>query len=201
MTEDMELLHQKIDYLTAQFEAQNKKMQSLEELKDDMLPMMNSLVRLSIEQLSEIGCDVFQIEDLIFLVKRLLRNTQMFIKAMDRLEATMDLIDEVEFLGKQVFDNFTEKLAAMEKAGYFSLAEEGGQVLDRLVHEMSVEDLRMLGGSITPAVKALQEIPEDEDASYFAMLKAFSDPRTRKGMLRLLNVLKTLADQPEIISN
>ena len=52
------------------------------------------------------------------------------------------------------------------------------------------------------ALLAVQEQPvEDTDASFLALFRDLRDPKVRKGMARLLNIVKVLADQPEISQN
>ena len=92
MENDMVLLHQKIDslteqvaLLTTQAAIQQQRQQAFDELKDDMIPMANHMIKLSIDELAEIG-DEFQIEDLFFLLKRMMRNTNLILDMFDRLE-------------------------------------------------------------------------------------------------------------------
>ena len=101
MDKDLALLHDKIDYLTEQLEEQRKRLQAFDELKKDLLPIANHMVKLSIEELAEIGTE-FQLEDLLFLFKRLLRNTNLLLSMMDRLESLLALSDDAQLLGKQV---------------------------------------------------------------------------------------------------
>jgi uncharacterized protein YjgD (DUF1641 family) len=52
------------------------------------------------------------------------------------------------------------------------------------------------------ALQAIQEEPTPEgDVSAWALLRDLRDPKVRKGMARLLNMLKVLAEQPEVGKN
>ena len=44
----------------------------------DAIPVVNHMVKLSIDELAEIGTD-FQLEDLTFLLKRVLRDTRLLV--------------------------------------------------------------------------------------------------------------------------
>ena len=47
------------------------------------------------------------------------------------------------------------------------------------------------------ALGALQtDAPGEENPSVWALLRDLSDPKVRRGMARLLNIVKVLADQP-----
>jgi uncharacterized protein YjgD (DUF1641 family) len=57
---------QKMDAILDQLEAQRQRSLALEELKNDLIPIGNQMVKLTIDELAEIGSD-FQLEDLLFL--------------------------------------------------------------------------------------------------------------------------------------
>ena len=61
---EIALLHEKVDRLTALLEAQERRQQAFEELKQDMIPIVNNAIKLSIEELAEIGTE-FKLEDLL----------------------------------------------------------------------------------------------------------------------------------------
>lgn len=211
METDLALLHQKIDYLTAQVEEQRKRQQGFEELKQDMLPIVNHLIKLSIDELAEIGMD-FELEDLLFLLKRLLRDTRKFILLLDRVDALMDLADEVGLLGKQMFSNAVENLDRLEREGYFGIARGGWHIVERLAQEFSEDEIKDLGDLavstlhsvaqpdtlrlVSQAAQAIQE-PEPDRVSALFLIRQLADPQTRKGLARMLNVVKALSDSPD----
>lgn len=214
-TSDLDLLHSKLDYLTEQFEAQKRRQQALEELKDDMVPIFNHMVRLSIEELAEVGSE-FRVEDLLFLLKRLLRNTDTLLRLMDLMEAGVGLSDEMQILGKQVFSNAVETLDRLERDGYFAFMREGWNVVERIVTEFDEQDVRALGDNIVTilgtvrsmtqpevlalannAISAIGPAAEPEGTiSTLGLLRELSNPQVRRGMARLLNIVKALADEP-----
>jgi uncharacterized protein YjgD (DUF1641 family) len=210
-------LDQKVDYLTQQMDIQLKRQQAFEELKDDIVPIVNHMIKLSIDELAEIGSD-FESEDLFFLLKRVLRNTNLLLNMMDRLEAIMGVADEVQLLGKQVFSSTVEELDRLEREGFFAFGREGWNIVERIVNEYSQEDLQALGDNIVTIIttirnmtqpeilslanNAIGAIQEDsmelENVSTWTLVREFSNPKVRKGLSRMLNIVKALADQPDI---
>jgi uncharacterized protein YjgD (DUF1641 family) len=210
----------KVDHLTQLLEAQQRRQQDLDELKADLIPIGNQMLKLSIDELAEIGTE-FQMEDLFFLLKRLLRNTHTLVSLLEGLEAGMGLAEEANLIGKQVFSNVVEELDQMEHKGYFAFAREGWSILDRIVTEFSEEDVRALGDNIVTILYTVRNMtqpeilelanrslaaiqPEDEitpdSVSTWSLLRELSDPKVRVGMARMLNLLKVLADQPPPVS-
>ncbi len=221
MDTDLSALHTKIDllttqvgYLTEQLEEQRKRQRELVELKQDMVPIVNHMIKLSIDELAEIGND-FQAEDLLYLLKRMLRNTNNLVLLLERLEGLMGMADETKLLGRQVFNQTVEALDEMEQKGYFAFARGMGYVTERIISEFGEEDVQALGDNIVTIlttvrnmtqpevlglannmVGAMHEEPEEKDLSTWQLLRELSDPKVRKGMARMLNLVKAMADQP-----
>lgn len=211
---------EKLDYLTRQYDEQIKRQDELNELKEDLLPIANHMIKLSIDELAEIGTE-FQVEDLLFLLKRLLRDTHLLVSLLDRLESTVELADETSRIGQQVFNQAVLSLDRLEREGYFTFAQGGWRIIERIVNEFNEEDIDALGENIVTilttvrnltqpeimsltnnALQAIQNDPvTDGNISMWALLRDFNDPKVRKGMARLMNMLKVIADQPEINEN
>jgi|SRR3990170_950076 len=214
------LVLEKLEYLTQQFETQRRQQEELSELKEDLIPIANHMIKLSIDELAEIGSE-FQLEDLLFLLKRLLRDTHLLMKLLDRLEATMELADELQVVGKQAFHQATETLDQLEREGYFTFARSGWRIVERVVSEFNEADIEALGENIVTILatvrnltqpemmaltnKALHAIQDESsvenNASLWSLLRDLSDPKVRKGMARLLNLIRLLAEQPNTSSN
>ncbi len=195
MDKDLNVLHQKIDtlteqvaFLTEQAESQQRRAREFDDLKADLIPIGNQLVNLSIRELEEIGTD-FELEDLLHLIKRVLRNTDLILVMMDRFEALMGITDEVELLGKQVFSAIVEELDRLESNGTFT---EGGELLSSLTDGETIGDLNR-------ALQAFKAEPEGSVPSLFSILKEFTQPESRRGLSRLINILKALGTTGEKI--
>jgi uncharacterized protein YjgD (DUF1641 family) len=213
---ELAYLHQKIDFISQQMEIQAKRAEALNELKDDLIPMANHMIKLSIDELAEIGTE-FRVEDLLFLLKRVLRDTHLLLETLDRLEAIMGLADEMQLLGRGVFNQTVETLDQMEQQGYFDFARGGMYIMERIVKEFNEEDVHALGDNIVTilttvrnmtqpevlalannAIGAIREVPTDtKPLSTLALLKELNDPKVRMGLTRMLGMVKALADQPQ----
>lgn len=211
---DLALLHAKVDRLTELMEAQRQRQQAMEDLQNDLIPIANQAIKLTIDELAEIGTE-FRVEDLLFLLKRLLRSTELLNRMLDQLEAVSALGDEASILGKQVFSTVVENLDRLEQLGAFGFARSGAYVMDQILAEFSEEDVRALGDNIVTILKtvrnmtqpemmnlannAVQALQEEDNAqestSLLALAREFSDPKVRRGLSRMLNMLKALADQ------
>jgi len=190
MDKDLALINEKVDqlavqmaFLTEQAEIQQRRAREFDELKADLIPIGNQLIHLTIDELEEIGSD-FKLEDLLFLLKRVLRNTHLVLTMMDRFESLMGIADEVELLGKQVFSSAVEALDKLEQTGLFS---EAGQLFDTLTTENTLSDLNRM-------LKAFHA--EDEEGtstpSLVSLVKDANQPETRRAFARLVKMLQAL---------
>jgi len=194
MDKDLAALHTKIDQLTDQVDFlseqaldQQRRSRELDELKDDLIPIGNQLVNLTIRELEEIGSE-FELEDLLYLLKRVLRNTHLILSMMDRFEALMGAADEVELLGKQVFAAAVETLDRLERSGLFL---QTGDLLRTLSEGEALADLNRMLTAMNSADEGKGFPP-----SLLALLGKLNQPETRRGLSRLLDVINALGTPP-----
>jgi uncharacterized protein YjgD (DUF1641 family) len=188
MEKELIALNQKVDALTEQIslmaeqaEDQIRRAQAFEELKADLIPIGDQLVNLTIQELEEIGTD-FELEDLFYLLKRALRNTNLILAMMDRFEALMGIADEVELLGEKVFSTLVEELDRLERSGTLA---NGGELLRRLSDGETLGDLNR-------ALAAFQSKPEERPPSLFSLITEINTPEARRGLGRLVKVMQAL---------
>ena len=218
--DEITLLHQKVDRLTALLEAQERRYQELEELKQDMIPIVNHAIKLSIEELAEIGTE-FKLEDLFYLIKRLLRSTENLNMILDQVEALSDMQYEAELLGPQIFNALVHELDRLEREGYFAFARQSWYIVEQIVAEFDEADVKALGDNIVLILRTVRNMtqpeimtlannavdairadrqPTPENVSTLALLKEMNDPQVRRGLARLLSMVKAMADTPESLN-
>jgi len=247
MDNDMTLLHQKIDVLTASVEAQRARLETLEapskgasglhskldailenmeaqrqrqegwiELQNDVVPIANHMIKLTIDELAEVGNE-FQLEDLLFLVKRVLRDTKLLTELVGRLEAMVELADDVQTVGNQAFHQTVATLDRMERQGYFAFARGGWRVIEKIVTEFGEEDINALGDNIVLILNTIKGMTQPEimgfvqntllvaeseldkpvDISYTGILRQMRDPAVRRGLALTMRVLHAVGAQAD----
>jgi uncharacterized protein YjgD (DUF1641 family) len=152
------------------------------------------------------------LEDLLRLLKRLLRNTRNLEQMLDQLEAGMELWQDASPLSRDAFRQVMEQLDEMERKGYFVFIKGGLDIADRVVTSFSEEDVRQLGDNIVLILQTVKEMTQPENmtllrqtasvvrdeepvaASLLSLIRQLNDPAVRKGLAKTLQVLKTVAD-------
>ena len=214
----LEELNRKVDALTTQVaflaeEAQvdQRRRQEWDELKNDLTPVASEVYQLSVKQLDEIEGYV-QLEDIIRVAKRLMRNTRNIDNMLDQLESLGDLTREFGPLSDEVFLTLMTRLDEMERKGYFAFLQGGLEIVDQVVSNFSEEDVKQLGENVVLIMQTLKEMTQPEimnmlsdtthalqdeepvNTSIVSIVRQLNDPAVRKGLAKTLTVLKSVGD-------
>lgn len=221
MDETMVALNQKIDLLSAQVQflteqarAAERRQEERTELMRDLTPVVNEAYRLTVEQLEEVEQYV-GLDDLLRLLKRLMRNGRNIEKMLNQLESAMDLLETAGPLSDEAFSKAVTALEQMEHKGYFVFARGGMQIFDNIVTSFGEEDIRLLGENIVLILQMVKDMTQPEvvnfvrntvavidrekgepvDTSLVAMWRQMRDPNVRRGLALTMRVLRTVGTQ------
>jgi uncharacterized protein YjgD (DUF1641 family) len=189
MDNELAQINQKLDFLTQQLESQRQRQDEINELVHDAVPLVNHMIKLSIDELAEIGSD-FQLEDLTFLFKRVLRDTRLLVSFLDQVESIAELAEEGQVMGKRIFHQVTMELDHLEREGYFDMVRAGIEVAEKLANQFTGDDIRKFGDDLLETMH--EEIPQNP--TFLSLFKQMNDPKVKRGLYRSLNVLKTIGN-------
>jgi uncharacterized protein YjgD (DUF1641 family) len=202
-------LSTQVEFLTEEAHRQKRRQQEWDELKDDLIPIGNDLFRMSVEQLEEVQEHV-QIEDMLRLFKRLLRNTRNLEQMLDQMESFMELWQDIGPLSQDAFITLMNYLNAMEQKGYFVFLQGGLEMADKIVTSFSEEDVKQLGDNIVLILQTVKEMTQPEimsllsntaqvftdeepvDTSLISIIRQMNDPEVRRGLAKTLQILKSV---------
>ena len=214
------VLEAKIDALTEQVaqiasEAREQRMrrESWDELRLDVTPLLGQAMESAGRQLEDVQ-DFTSVDDLVRLLKRMLRNINRIEETFERFESALEFLDDAGSLGDEAFVKALRALETFEQRGYFSFAKAGFDVVDRVVTTYGEDDVKALGDNVVTmldtvkeitqpdmlallqrmidALQAQQHIIEEEGEtapSMFALVRKMRDPDVRRGINRALNAL------------
>jgi uncharacterized protein YjgD (DUF1641 family) len=208
----IDALTEQMAYLTEEARQQKRRRHEWDELKSDLTPIASDVFRLSVEQLDEVESYV-QLEDVLRLLKRLMRNTRNLEQMLDQLESFTALWQDINPLTQDAFLTLMGQLDAMERKGYFVFLRGGLDILDQVVTSFSEDDVRQLGDNIVLILQTVKEMTQpdimqmmqntasvirEEDAngsvSMLSILRQLNDPAVKKGLAKTLTVLKAVSD-------
>ncbi|HFC10190.1 MAG TPA: DUF1641 domain-containing protein [Chloroflexi bacterium] len=188
--EQLSLLLERLDRIKAHLAEQRRRQEELDELKRDLIPIGNQMVKISIDELAEIGSD-FSTEDLFFLLKRLLRDIHLLLKMLDQLESAMGLAEELNRLSKPMLTTVVQELDRLERAGFFTLLRAGWVAVQEVAGAFQPDDVDAFAQEAAALLTALKSQPE-ETPSLWHLARQMRDPQTRRGLARALGLLQAL---------
>jgi hypothetical protein len=212
MTNDQAIM-EKLDRLENEIHILTDSAKSLRELRDDLTPRVNETVQELIKGLVEIEAD-FQLEDLTFLLKKILRSTRNMTWSIDQLKNLIDFLRTVEPLLKSTVPQAIAYLDMLEQEGIFQILTSMIGVLHKIAQTYTPRDIDQIGNGLVDLVgvakkltapQALNllhraaEIPVTVDLSQakevgpFGMVFALGNSEVKQGMGVLLELTKGLS--------
>ncbi len=210
----IDALTEQVAFLTQQAQQNQRRQQEWDDLRKDITPVINDLYLLTVEQLQEIEGHV-QLEDLLHLLKRLIRSVRQLEWLLDQLESLQDLLSDATPLTQEAFLQLIEILDQLERKGYFAFFREVMRIVDIIVTSFTPEDVRLLGDNIVLILNTVKEMTQPEmmrllhnltsayreaeehsDAlptSTLALLNQMRDPEVRRGLALTMQMLKIVA--------
>jgi len=207
------LILERLDRIERQLAPLAATARSVSELRDELAPRVNEAVHALIEQLADVEAD-FQLEDLIYLIKKLMRNTRNLNFTLDQLKNLIDFVLTAEPLMKTTVPQAIFYLDALERQGVFRLLNTGIDVIGRIASRFSADELQHMADGLVRLVAIMQKLTapaaldlldrmaglpqrmnleEAAPAGAKALLGVMGDPDFRQGMGVLLELTRGLA--------
>lgn len=207
----IDALTDQVAFLTEEARRQQAQRREWQELRADLTPVALDAYQIAVHQLEELEPHV-QLEDFLYVFKKLLRNTRNLGQMIDQLESLAELGRDAGPLSQDAFIQLMHRLNELEQRGYFAFAAGGADILDRVVTHFTPEDLHLLGDNVVLILETIKEMTQPEvmlllrqtaatmrdeeietTPSLFALMRQLNDPSVRRGLARTLNVMKQLA--------
>ncbi len=210
----LDTLSKQLANITEYVEEQRRRQQERDELKEDLIPIINDLYLLMVEQLDEIQRHV-QLEDILHFGKRVLRNIKNFEHLIDQIESLQDFLRDASPLARDAFLTLMKQLDDLERKGYFAFLKEAVRIVDNIITHFSPEDVRLLADNIVTILETIKELtqpdvmymlqeftetfrevserPEEIDVSTRTILRLLRDPHVRRGLVITMQTLRLIS--------
>jgi uncharacterized protein YjgD (DUF1641 family) len=177
MNSNDEKIIQKLESLEAQIDPLVQSAKSLNELKEDLKPLLNQAFKMLISELEDVESSV-QLEDILFLVKRLLRSTRNLNYSLNQLENIIDFITTLEPLLKSTVPQVINYLDDLEQRGIIRIILSFLDIQAKIAATYTPEDIDQIGDGIVTLVGLTQKLSNPKAAAFlnkFAELPASID--------------------------
>ncbi|WP_022669195.1 DUF1641 domain-containing protein [Desulfospira joergensenii] len=186
---------------------------SIKELKQELTPRVNEAVQALIRELADVEAD-FQLDDLLHLVKKAMRNMDNFGKSLDMLHNFIDFAINAEPLMKITVPKIIAFMDELEQKNLFKMLNISLDVLKNIFEKYTPEEIEQmargleklgpaLGNLTDPKAVTLLEnaskLPSQihmenaEPAGLITLIKAANDPDIRQGLGVALELTRGLA--------
>ena len=186
---------------------------SIKELKEELTPRVNEAVQALIVEMADVEAD-FQIENLLHLIKKAMRNVKNFNFALDMMHSGIDLAVNAEPLLKNTVPQIISFLDDLEQNNIFVFVNIGLDVLKSITQKYSSEEIEQIAhglGKLVDTLKYLTDpkaidliekaskipatinLEDSKSAGPVSMLMAMNDKDIKKGLGVLLELTKGLA--------
>ena len=208
-----DIIQKRLEHLEQQIAPVADSARSIRELREELAPRVNEAVKALIVELADIEAD-FQLEDLLFLIKKVLRNVRNLTYSIDQLKNIIDFVLIAEPLLKSTVPQMIFYMDDLERRGVFTLLSASLEVIKKTAETYTAEDMAQIGDGLVKllgvfkkltAPEALElldraaEVPSCVDlsrakpAGAWGLLWAMGNPEVKNGLGILLELTKGLS--------
>ena len=160
-----ELILERLERIEAQLAPMAESAASFKEMKDDLAPLAVGATQQLIKELEEVEA-AFQLEDLMAMVKRLLRSVRDITYAMTQLENIIDFIKTMEPLLKSSVPQVINYLDDLEQRGVFRVIQATLDVRAKIATAFTPEDIDKIGDGLVALLGLAKKLTDPQAISF-----------------------------------
>jgi uncharacterized protein YjgD (DUF1641 family) len=216
LNQKIDVLAAQVAYLTEQAKITERERRSRDELVETVVPIARDAMGLAANEMEDVQ-DYLDPEDLLRLLKKLIRLAPMLEPLLDQAAGLPDLLEIGSTVMKEGMGKATAVMDDLDRKGYFSLAEGGVRIVDNIATSFTREDVDRLGDNVVLILNTVKDMTQPEimsfvrntlqvaekeienpvDISYGSLLSQMRDPAVRRGLALILRVLRVVGQQAE----
>ncbi len=211
MTTEEQIL-ERLDRIEAQLAPISRSANSLQELREDLIPLSGQAFRLVIRELEDVESG-FQLEDLLAMLKRFLRSVKHITFTLDQLENIVDFVTIIEPLLKSAVPQVINYLDDLEQRGVLRIITSMLDVRAKIAEAYSPDDVDQIGDGAVAALGLAKKLSDPNAVEFlekfaslpskvdlagakpvgpFGMLGALSSKEARQGLGMLMELTKAM---------
>jgi uncharacterized protein YjgD (DUF1641 family) len=215
LAEQLARIQQKLDAITDEMAIMRRQRQEMDDLKEDLTRVARDMFDSAVVEFEDIAPFV-KTGDFLFLLKKVLRNTNTITRMMERLEGAIDFVEDAQPIGKELFQDGLMRLHELDQKGYFDYLRETAKITDNIVSHFSVEDIRMLADNIVAILETVKKITQPDmlhavnnavmiyknlnteelpKYSIWKALREMNSPEMQKGLGMMVTFMKNISQQ------
>ena len=211
--EILQRLEEKITRLEEKITPIAESATSVKELKEELAPRVSEAVQALIVELADVEAD-FQLDKLLHLIKKIMRNIDNFETALDLLHNFIDFSANAEPLLKITVPQIIAYLDELERKNVFKMLSTGLNAIKGITEKYTPEEIEQMAEGLGKLIESLGNLTDPralvllenasrlplqvhmedaEPAGLLTMVRAMKDPEVRQGLGVLLELTRGLA--------
>ena len=160
-----ELIIERLDHIEAQLAPLVKSVKGINEFKEDLTPLTNNAIQLMIKELEDVESS-FQLEDLLEMIKRMLRSVRNITYSMNQLENIIDFVNTLEPLLKSTVPQIINYLDDLEQRGVFRVIQSMLEVRAKIAAAYTPEDIEEIGDGVVTLLGLAKKLTDPQTIAF-----------------------------------
>ncbi len=160
-----ELIMERLDHIEAQLGPMAKSIKGITEFKEDLTPLANNAIQLMTKELEDVESS-FQLEDLLVMIKRMLRSVRNITYAMNQLENIIDFVTTLEPLLKSTVPQIINYLDDLEQRGVFRVVNAMLEVRAKIAAAYTPEDIEEIGNGVVTLLGLAKKLTDPQTIAF-----------------------------------
>jgi len=156
-----ELVLERLDKMEEQLGELVKSQRSMQELKNDLTPLVGTAFRHLMEEMGEVEFG-FQLEDFFALMKQSLRSIRSLTYVLKQLQNLIDLWQTMEPLLKSSVPNLINYMDGLEQRGVFRTYTAMLEVRAKVAANYGPEEIAAMGDGFVMLLSLLKKLSQPE---------------------------------------
>lgn len=211
--DNAEMINERLERIENKITPMTDTARAVGELREELAPRVNEAVHALIRELADVEAD-FQLEDLLYFIKKVLRNLKNLNFTLDQLKNLIDFTINVEPLLKSTVPQLIFYLDDLERSGVFRMLNTVMDVMKKIGGNYSQADLEQIGEGVVRLAGSLKKLMEPQSIDFVeravelpgkidlagakatgpvGLLWAFSGKEAREGLGVLVELTKGLS--------
>ncbi|MFH1488779.1 MAG: DUF1641 domain-containing protein [Pseudomonadota bacterium] len=160
-----ELILERLDRIESQLAPITRSVNSLQELNRDLSPLAHNAFQNLIGELQDVESSV-QLEDILELIKRLLRSSKSITYSLKQLENLIDFMTTLEPLLRSSVPKLIAYLDELEQKGVFKILMATLEVRAKVAEAYTAEDIDRIGDGFVAMLSLSKKLAEPQTMAF-----------------------------------
>jgi len=160
-----EMILERLDRIESQLAPIARSVNSVQELNRDLSPLAHNAFQVLIRELQDVESSV-QLQDILELIKRLLRSSRSITYSLKQLENVIDFVTTLEPLLRSSVPQLIAYLDELEQKGVFKILMATLEVRAKVADAYTAEDIDKIGDGFVAMLGLAEKLSDPQTMDF-----------------------------------